>query len=259
MLPSVDFCGLNVTRLVLGANPFGGYSHQTPQRDQAMVNYYTPEKIIETWHRAEAAGINTMVTNNETPHVTEAVKRYLGSGGKLQWIAQVGTPSLEAMPGCVDAAIAIGAKAFYFHGMWMDNLFAAHDEKTLRAWVAHARRHRVPVGAAAHNPLTHYWMDSLDLLDFHVVCFFNCGSVHARSGHRFRLTDAIAATECIRRLRKPCVGYKIMAAGRIDAAMAFEYAFDNIKSTDVVNVGMFRGDKDDMVEENAAIVQRLLS
>ena len=50
-----------------------------------------------------------------------------------------------------------------------------------------------------------------------------------------------------------------MGAGRIDARMAFEYAFERIKPGDVVNVGMHRGDKDNMVEENVAIVKNILS
>jgi hypothetical protein len=40
--------------------------------------------------------------------------------------------------------------------------------------------------------------------------------------------------------------------------MAFEYAFDHIKPTDVVNVGMHRGDRDGMVEENVAMVEDLV-
>ena len=50
-----------------------------------------------------------------------------------------------------------------------------------------------------------------------------------------------------------------MGAGRIDPHMAFQYAFENIKPTDVINVGMFRGDKDNMVEENAQLVNEILS
>jgi hypothetical protein len=49
----------------------------------------------------------------------------------------------------------------------------------------------------------------------------------------------------------------ISVAGRIDPRMAFEYAFESIKPSDVVNVGMFRGDKDDMVEEDAATVREI--
>lgn len=37
--------------------------------------------------------------------------------------------------------------------------------------------------------------------------------------------------------------------------MALEYAFENIKPGDVVNVGMHRGDTDTMVEENVSMVK----
>ena len=50
-----------------------------------------------------------------------------------------------------------------------------------------------------------------------------------------------------------------MGAGRIDPLMAFEYAFENIKPGDVVNVGMHRGDNEDMVRENAKMVDKILS
>lgn len=257
MLPKVNFCGLEVTRLVIGGNPFGGFSHQTAERDRAMVSYHTPERIIETWHRAEKAGINTFITNNDTPHVIDTVQKYLSEGGRLQWIAQVAAHDGN-MIAAIDKAVRIGAKAFYFWGGHADNLRAAQDDKTLREWVKYARGAGIPVGIAGHSVESHYWVDDMDLVDFHVVCFFNCGSVHQSSGNRFRLTDALAATECIRRIRKPCIGYKIMAAGRIDPLMAFEFAFDNIKPADIVNVGMHRGDKDGMVEENVATVERLL-
>jgi hypothetical protein len=258
MLPTVDFCGLKLTRLLIGANPFGGFSHQTKERDAAMVAYNTPERIKETWARAEAAGINTMVTNNETPHVVNTVRDYLSHGGRLQWIAQISAKSVPAYCEAVDKAVDIGAKAFYYHGGVADEIYGRRDEKMLRECVKHARKHKVPIGVAGHSPDTHFWVDSLGLVDFHVVCFFNCGSLHSGKGHKFKLADAFAATDCIRRLQKPCIGYKIMAAGRIDPAMAFEYAYQNIKPNDVVNVGMHRGDKDGMVEENVAIVQKLL-
>ncbi len=131
-------------------------------------------------------------------------------------------------------------------------------EKTLRAWVDHAHSHEIPVGVAGHAPKVHLWVDSLDLVDFHAVCFFNCGSLHDGAGHKFRLRDVAPAAECTRRIAKPCIGYKIMGSGRLDAQMAFEYAFENLKPTDVVNVGMHRGDKDNMVEENVALVQQVL-
>ena len=110
MLPTVDFCGLTVTRLIIGANPFGGYSHQNRERDAEMVAYYTVDRIRETWARAEAAGINTMITNNETPHVLQAVEEYLSAGGRMQWIAQVSTGRDPSVEDAVDRAVAMSPR-----------------------------------------------------------------------------------------------------------------------------------------------------
>ena len=258
MLPKVDFCGIEVSRLILGGNPFSGFSHQSPERNQEMLAYHTPERIKETWDRAMAAGINTMVANNETPHVVKTVEQYLGSGGRLQWIAQVSHRTHATMEASVDTAVRIGARALYFHGGLVDDLYAARDEQTLRRWVSHARSHGLPIGVAGHHPDAHRWVRDLDLVDFHAVCFFNCGSLHSGKGQKFHLADVAEAVRCIREIPKPCIAYKIMGAGRIDPLMAFEYAFQNIKDTDVVNVGMHRGDKDGMVEENVRLAREVL-
>lgn len=258
-LPTVDFCGIEVTRLIVGANPFGGYSHQSKARNEEMVAYYTVDRIKETWGRAEAAGINTMISNNETPHVLQAAKEYLSEGGGLQWIAQINYREKNNMFGSIDEAVEIGCKAIFFHGAHVDRAYRNKDAETIRGWCDHTRSRGVPVGVAGHAPEAHLWVDELGCADFHAVCFFNCGSLHDGKGHQFKLTDIEPAAECVRRIRKPCIAYKIMGAGRIDPRMAFEYAFAKIKDTDVVNVGMHRGDNDDMVEENAELVRDILA
>jgi hypothetical protein len=258
MLPSVKFCGLNVTRLILGGNPFGGYSHQNRQRDKEMLAYYTVARIQETWERAEAAGINTIITHNTTEHVLQAVREYCAAKGPLQWIAQVATRPGQSMEEAIDEAVRIGCRAMYFHGGLVDEAYEKKDEAKLRGWCERARAAGVPAGVAGHAPKAHLWVDKLGVADFHAVCLFNCGSLHQGKGDKFKLSDVAPAVACIRRIRKPCIAYKIMGAGRMDARMAFEYTFENIKPTDVANVGMHRGDKDGMVEENAALVREIL-
>ncbi len=258
MIQRVDFCGLSVARLIIGANPFGGFSHQNGERNEEMRAYYTVERILETWKRAEAAGINTMITNNETPAVLQAVGEYLASGGSMQWIAQVSFRTKPDMSVAIDEVVDMGCKALYFHGALVDGAYAEGDEAKIRSWCDHARSSGVPAGVAGHAPEAHAWVDGIGCADFHAVCFFNCGSLHEGKGDKFQLADVTKATEVMRNIRKPCIGYKIMGAGRIDARMAFEYAFDSIKANDVVNVGMYRGDRDDMVEENVSLVREIL-
>ena len=137
-LPTVDFCGMTVTRLILGANPFGGFSHQSEQRDKEMVDYHTVERILETWERAENSGINTFITNNETPHVVQAVKEYHRSGGALQWIAQVAYRHHADMFEAIDEVVEIGCRALYFHGGYVDECYSKKDEgataRSTRTW-----------------------------------------------------------------------------------------------------------------------------
>ena len=67
--------------------------------------------------------------------------------------------------------------------------------------------------------------------------------------------------EMIRRTRKPCLGFKILAAGRKcdtpkDVRQAFEFAFRNIKPTDGVIVGMYPRFTD-QISENVALAREL--
>lgn len=260
MLPTVDFCGFETTRLLIGANPFAGFSHQNKERDEAMRAYHTPERILETWERAWKAGINTFVTNNETPHVVETVRRYLANGGPMRWIAQVSFRTLPSMEAAIEATAATGCRMLYFHGGLVDDLYARKDEQSLRKWTRFAHGLGFKVGVAGHDPADHYWIDAMDLVDFHVVPFFNCGSVHSSfGGERFQLDDIFEAVELINKLAKPCIAYKVLGAGRIDAAMGFDFALRHIKPGDVINVGMNRADNDAMVEENAALFRTLLA
>ena len=66
----------------------------------------------------------------------------------------------------------------------------------------------------------------------------------------------------IRKVSKPCIGFKVLAGNRHtktpeDVKAALEYAFRRMKPTDVVLVGMWQKHKD-QVGENAAMVRKIL-
>lgn len=258
MLPTIRIGALEVTRLIIGGNPFSGFSHQSPERDNEMVDYYTTERIKETLRRAEAAGLNAMVLRYDD-HIRRLLREYTNEGGTLQWIAQMGYSWPEGAR-MVDAAVANGAKAAFIHGGVLDDLYGARDARRLSEYVEHVRSHGIPVGIAGHSPEAHLWAHEMGLpLDFQMVCFYNCGSLHSGKGDRFDPADVPPAVDAIRRIPRPCLGYKILGAGRVPARQAFEYAFRSIKDTDAVVVGMYRGDNDDMVEENARLTAELLA
>jgi hypothetical protein len=259
MMPCVDFCGLNVSRLIIGGNPFSGFSHQTGERDQEMLDYYSAEQIKETLRRGEAVGVTTTIMRSDA-HVHRLLREYYNEGGSLQWIAQVaGTVDGQDWDRLVRQAVGVGAKAAYIHGGILDAVYAERDAARFAELVDIMHEGGAPVGAAGHSADAHLWAHEMGLpLDFHVVSFYNCGSLHDGKGDKFKPEDPPLAVAAIRAIDKPCIGYKIMGAGRVDAREAFEFAFAGIKPGDCVNVGIYRGDNDNMVEDNAAIVAEIL-
>jgi len=259
MLPTIDLCGLDVSRFIIGGNPFSGFSHQSRERDEEMLDYYTTERLKETLRRGEAAGVTTTIMRSD-PHIHRLLREYYNEDGTLHWIAQCGADSGAAsIVQAIDRAVAAGAKAAYVHGGQVDHCYAEQDAKSLTEWVERIRSHGIPAGVAGHAPEAHLWVDSLGIADFHAVAFYNCGSLHDGKGDKFKPEDPPKAVEAIRAIAKPCIGYKIMAAGRVDAREALEFAFANIKPTDAVNVGIYRGDNDRMVEDDVALVEAILA
>ena len=107
--------------------------------------------------------------------------------------------------------------------------------------------------------------------DFYMGCFYNLArgyklapAVDQDAYHRDRYpaSDPGRMTAVLAQVPKPCIGYKILAAGRrcADEQMleeAFRYAFNRLKPTDAVVVGMYQKHSN-QVAQNAALVRRIL-
>ena len=85
---------------------------------------------------------------------------------------------------------------------------------------------------------------------------------NAYAKDRFPPEDPVRMASLIQQVKKPCIAFKIMAASRNCTTSnstheAFRFAFENIKPTDIVNVGMFQKYKN-QVAENAVFVREIL-
>src|SRR5438067_5847790 len=52
-LPRVKFGKTEITRLIIGSNPFYGYSHFNKILDQTMRDWYTQDRRMEVLHACE--------------------------------------------------------------------------------------------------------------------------------------------------------------------------------------------------------------
>ena len=103
---------LDVSRFILGGNPFSGFSHQTPEADLRMKRWFTAARIKELLFEAERLGINTVISRADH-HIMRVLLEYWDSGGTLQWLAQT-CPELGSAEQSVPSARAaslIGAVA----------------------------------------------------------------------------------------------------------------------------------------------------
>ena len=74
-------------------------------------------------------------------------------------------------------------------------------------------------------------------------------------GYPFFASDPLTMTKVVRQVKQPCLGFKILAAGRKchdqqSVREAFQFAFEHLKPTDGVIVGMYPRYQD-QVKENA--------
>jgi hypothetical protein len=129
----------------------------------------------------------------------------------------------------------------------------------------------VLVGVSAHNPAVFDAIEGQDWdVDYYQTCAYhvsrsredareNFGESPLDAGGMFMEKDPERMFKIVRQTKRPCLAFKILAAGRMDrprdVASAFEMAFRNIKPTDAVIVGMCPRFKDE-ISENVALTTK---
>jgi hypothetical protein len=258
-MPMIKLKNLSISRIVVGGNPVSGFSHAGPDRSKAMLDYFTMENIKKMLHHCEKCGINTAFLRADN-FIIRVLREYWNEGGKIQWVAQTATEE-DAMSN-IDKAKRFGASAIYLHGGTIDGLFEDGEHDKVLKQLEHAKETGLPAGVASHIPPNIMEVEKRGWNpDFYMVCLYNIpgykGKLGVDENEKFRQEDRAIALDVIAKVQRPCIAYKILAAGRMDPRVAFKEVFSRIKPTDGVNVGMFPpdGKTGDIVQENVDLVK----
>ena len=84
----MKFGGAEISRMVLGVNPFYGYAHYNNNFGAVMKEWYTQDKVCDIMHQCNRYGINAF----NYVHMDRAPKdwaRFQAEGGKMHLIIQV--------------------------------------------------------------------------------------------------------------------------------------------------------------------------
>ena len=245
-MPTIRLGGLEVSRLILGSNPFFGFAHGNPQAtDDQMRAFYTEERIMAVMDAAADQGI-TAVWSPPYDHWIGPWKRYRQGGGRLKiWIGQ--PDNFDQMAGHITACATHGAKAVCIQGECCGRAIREGRFDLVRGWLKHIKSFNLPAGLASHRPdeILKAEQENLPAEFYHLTIGVP---------DTFRREDREKAVETIRKMAKPVVAFKVLGAGRLKPAEALPLS--RVGRKDGLCVGVLPRQRDELAE-NAALVRSL--
>lgn len=270
-LPTVKLGSHALTRLILGGNPIYGHSHFNRLFSQGMIDWHTPERVQTLLQRAQESGINAW-QNSYAERTLQDLDRYREAGGTMHWLC-LGKGDWDQKPHLIDEAAKRKPIGIAPHGALAERLHRQGKLSVLGDLLKRIRDRGVLVGLSAHNPALIALSEEKGWdVDYYMCCLYYLTRPREEFqkllgpdlplGEIYLPSDPPRMFDVVRAARKPCLVYKVLAAGRrvnsageIRAALAT--ALKNIKPTDAMIVGMFQ-QFGDQVGENTAMVRELL-
>lgn len=268
-IPKIKFRDKEITRLLIGSNPFYGYSHFNSILDNCMREWYTPERRVEVLKQAERTGINTWQVHYNDPCM-EDWTRYRAEGGKMNVLVLADFALMKdwsLLPSVVKRnPIGIG-----HHGNRTDERFREGKMNLVRDFINAVHDAGAPAGVSCHNPAVVEYIEERGWpVDYYMTCMYRVSRTveesrkefgEASLGEAFMERDPERMCKVVRQTKKTCFAFKLMGAGRnIRSAESIEAAFanvlNNIKPQDPVIVGVFPKFKDE-IRQNAELVRKI--
>jgi hypothetical protein len=249
-LPTIQLGTYRITRLVAGWNPIGGHSYLGSHMDRHMKEYFTVDQTVKFLLDCEKAGINAhqFSVSDTTGEVLRSARE---QGSAMHFFG------LHSGREAVNQMIQENQPfALVHHGGVTDRLFREGKRQQVHDYVKHVHDRGLLAGVSAHNPdCIRQIADEGWEVDFFMCCFYFLTRKKAdpattstpatlQIAYPFYRTDPAVMTGLMRQIEQPCLGFKILGAGRLCANQAivqnaFRFAFDNIKPCDGVIVGMY--------------------
>jgi hypothetical protein len=266
-MPRIAFGPHSLSRLILGANPINGGSHLSRFVNQQMRRYFTQERVLALLDQCESLGINTWQSG---PNNLALYRAHVEAGGQMRYISLAQED--ERDPSMLERAVGAGAVGVAHHGEVTDVFWRRGEIDRVREYCRKVRDTGTMVGVSTHIPAVVEHIVECDWdVDFFMCCVYErhrsrdelralLGDVPIPAGEVYLEGDPPRMYAAMRATDKPCLAFKILAAGRLCdrqewVERAFETAFRQIKATDAVIVGMYP-EYEDQVGVNAGYVRR---
>jgi hypothetical protein len=271
-LPLVPFGNYKISRLVAGANPIYGYSHFNYVFSAHMGEYHTTARVLSFLRELERAGLNTWQASWSERLETDWLK-YKEEGGKLQ-LLMLSRPTFNDQPEMLKRAIRLKPLGIAQHGGSTNRLWDAGQFDRSLDYLKRIRDTGAMVGLSCHNPLeveyaeekgwdVDYYMTALYYMIRPRAEFEKLLGGHVPLGEIYLPADPPRMMETIRKARKPCLVYKVLAAGRSvnspqEVKERMAAAIRGIKPHDALIVGLYQR-FNDQIGQTAQFMREILA
>jgi hypothetical protein len=283
LLPTTQLGPHRVTRMIVGSNPMYGYSHFNAQYDQHMREWFTDERIVRLLLDCEQAGINTWQFSFNYNQKRQ-VPKIRAAGCKLQFICLVASWHYDEKMGrtpddilngtikCAEAAAELKPIACAFHGGATDILFRAGKIDMVKTFIDRVHDMGMLAAISTHNPrildalreknfANDFYMTGLHYVTRHPEDWMKEIGTHPLD-EGWIDSDPPKMAEAIRKVEKPALVYKVLAAGRKCGSeqqkqKAIEWAYQNIKPIDATIIGLYPRYSDQVAETTKMIREAL--
>jgi hypothetical protein len=265
-LPAGKIGNLKISRLISGGNLISGWAHSRDLKyvHHLMRQYNSDQKVMDTLQLCEERGVNTIIADPSERPLRILPKYWKERGGRIQWIAE-GHPTLEDVKTNIKTSIDNGAVAIYMQGVIGDKWLKQGRLDKLGEALEFIKENRIPAGIGAHEIEVVVASEKAGFNpDFYVKTLHHSNywsrkrpdqnlAVIDNPDDNYWCVEPEKTIEFMKKVNKPWIAFKVLAAGAIEPREGFKYAFEG--GADFICAGMF----DFQVIEDTIIAKDVLS
>jgi len=275
ILPKGKLGKHEISRLIMGCNPMGGFCHSRDLRyvGQLSKQWHTEAKMKETWAIGEKTGMNATNLIIQQFKVFNEYKKETGSNMLSIHQSSCGIiPGMTGRPGTgmdgpassdpyseIKQGIDAGADIIYILGEYIDLLVQNNDFDAIQEGLEIIRNAGLPAGIGAHSLKSILATIEVGIKPdfyyktFHHDQYWSATPRENREDYPKRSTTTVTdhnqwndnmwdqfpeqTIDAFKSIHVPFVGFKVLAAGAIQPDNGIRWAFEN--GADFVCLGMY--------------------
>ena len=260
--PRTEVEGLSLSRMIIGTNWIGGWSHRSVSADKMITQRHsTTATIVPMLETFMSYGVDTiMAPFQQLPVLVRAIRETEDKLGKGMII--IDTPQMnmddtrEARAEArkvFEASKALGAKICLIHHYCAEQLVNKNLHQLVRLpdYTEMIRDQGLIPGLSAHMPELIVYSDENNYDVQTYIQIYNC------MGFRMQV-EIETVNQIIHDAKKPVMTIKPMAAGRTTPFVGLNFSWATIRDCDMVTVGCFNENeaREDIEISLAAINRR---